>query len=172
MNSRFGSRFFVFLVGAECLCAGPAERIAATQWVHYYAEQYAVPADLVEAIIEAESAWQPNALSPKGAAGLMQLMPATAVTFGITNRFEIEQNVRAGVAYLAHLLTVFKGDLRLVAAAYISGERRIASSGLRYSNAAVFDYVRKVVRLYEQNRLKRFSRLPPPESEIRGGRFP
>ena len=159
MTSRFGSQFLVFLLGAECLCAGPAKRIAATHWVHYYAEQYAVPSDLVEAIIEAESAWQPNALSTKGAAGLMQLMPATAVAFGITNRFEIEQNVRAGVAYLAHLLTVFKGDVRLVAAAYISGERRIASSGLRYSNTAVFNYVRKVVRLYEQNRLKRFSRL-------------
>ena len=172
MTSRFGSLFLVFLVSAECLCAGPAERIAATQWAHYYAEQYAVPRDLVEAIIEAESAWQPNAVSPKGAAGLMQLMPATAVAFGITNRFEIEQNLRAGVAYLAHLLTVFQGDVRLVAAAYISGERRIASSGLRYSNAAVFDYVRKVVRLYEQNRSKRFSRLPPPESEIRGGSFP
>lgn len=104
MTSRFGSRFLVFLVGAECLCAGPAERIAATHWAHYYA----VPSDLVVAIIEAESAWQPNAVSPKGAAGLMQLMPATAVAFGITNRFEIEQNVRAGVAYLAHLLTVFK----------------------------------------------------------------
>jgi soluble lytic murein transglycosylase-like protein len=84
----------------------------------------------------------------------MQLMPATAVTFGVTNRFEVEQNVRAGVAYLAHLLTVFRGDVRLVAAAYISGERRIAASGLRYSNATVFDYVQKVVRLYEQKRLK------------------
>jgi soluble lytic murein transglycosylase-like protein len=102
----------------------------------------------------------------------MQLMPATAVTFGVTNRFEVEQNIRAGVAYLAHLLTVFRGDVRLVVAAYISGERRVASSGLRYSNAAVFHYVRKVVRLYDQNRLKRFSSLPPPESEIRGGNVP
>jgi soluble lytic murein transglycosylase-like protein len=146
--------------------------MAATEWAHLYADQYAVPVDLVEAIIEAESAWQPNAVSSKGAAGLMQLMPATAVTFGVTNRFEGEQNVRAGVAYLAHLLTVFRGDVRLVAAAYISGERRIAASGLRYSNAAVFDYVRKVVRLYEQNRLERFSSLPPPGAEIRGGNLP
>ena len=102
----------------------------------------------------------------------MLLMPATAVTFGVTNRFEVEQNIRARVGYLAHLLTVFRGDVRLVAAAYISGERRIAASGLRYSNAAVFDYVRKAVRLYKQNRLKRFSSLTPPESEIRGGNFP
>ena len=172
MASRFRSRFLVFLIGAECLYAGPAERIAATQWARYYAAQYAIPSDLVEAVIEAESAWQPNAVSPKGAAGLMQLMPATAVTFGVTNRFEVEQNIRAGVAYLAHLLTVFRGDVRLVAAAYISGERRIALSGLHYSNAAVFDYVRKVVRLYEQNRSKRFSIQASPQAEIRGGNFP
>ena len=166
------SHLFVLLIGTGCLCAAQTDRIAATEWAHFYAHQYAVPSELVEAIIEAESAWQPNAVSPKGAAGLMQLMPATAVTFGVTNRFEVEQNIRAGVAYLRHLLTVFRGDVRLVAAAYISGERRIASSGLHYSNAAVFDYVRKVVHLYEQNRLKRISSQAPPQAEFRGGNFP
>jgi len=124
------------------------------QWAHCYAGPYAIPPDLVDAIIEVESAWKPNAMSTKGAAGLMQLMPATATTFGVTNRFEIEPNIRAGVAYLAHLLTVFKGDVRLATAAYIAGENRILSAGLRYSNAAVFDYVRKVIRLYQKNRLK------------------
>src|SRR6516162_1475604 len=154
MTSQSRSWLLVFLVGTECLFSGPRERLTASRWAHYYADQYAVPSELVEAIIEAESAWEPNAVSPKGAAGLMQLMPGTAITFGVTNRFEVEQNVRAGVAYLAHLLAVFRGDVRLVAAAYISGERRIAASGLRYSNATVFDYVQKVVRLYEQKRLK------------------
>lgn len=172
MASLSKSRLFVFLIGIGCLRAGQTDRLAATEWAHLYADQYAVPMDLIEAIIEVESGWQPNAVSPKGAAGLMQLMPATAATFGVTNRFEVEQNVRAGVAYLAHLLTVFRGDVRLVAAAYLSGERRIASSGLRYSNAAVFDYVRKVVRLYEQNRMKRFSVLPPTAAETKGGNFP
>ena len=132
MAPQSKSRLFVFLIGTGCLCSGQTDRIAATEWARYYAEQYAVPSELVEAIIEAESAWQPNAVSPKGAAGLMQLMPATAVTFGVTDRFEVEQNIRAGVAYLRHLLTVFRGDVRLVLAAYISGERRIALSGLHY----------------------------------------
>jgi len=167
MASQSKSRLFVLLIGTGCLCPGQTDRVAATEWARYYADRYAVPMDLVEAIIETESAWQPNAVSPKGAVGLMQLMPATAVTFGVRNRFEVEQNIRAGVAYLRHLLTEFRGDVRLVAAAYISGERRIASSGLHYSNAAVFDYVRKVVRLYQQNRLKRFA-----EVEFRGGNFP
>ena len=172
MASQSKSRFLVFLIGTGCVRAGQADRIAATEWAHFYADQYAVPMDLVEAIIEAESAWQANAVSPKDAAGLMQLMPVTAVTFGVKNRFQVEQNIRTGVAYLRHLLTVFRGDVRLVAAAYISGERRIALSGLHYSNAAVFDYVRKVVHLYELNRLKRISSQAPPQAEFRGGNFP
>ena len=166
------SHLFVLLIGTGCLCAAQTDRIAATEWAHFYANQYAVPSELVEAIIEAESAWQPDAVSPKGAAGLMQLMPVTAVTFGVKNRFQVEQNIRTGVAYLRHLLTVFRGDVRLVAAAYISGERRIALSGLHHSNATVFDYVRKVVHLYEQNRLKRISSQAPPQAEFRGGNFP
>ncbi len=69
---------------------------------------YRVPPELVYAVIEVESAWQPRAVSNKGAVGLMQLMPATAVNFGVTNRFEIEQNIRGGVAYLARLLKLFQ----------------------------------------------------------------
>ena len=106
MAARSSSRLLVLLIGTECLCAASAHRIVATRWAHYYADRYAVPSELVEAIIETESAWEPNAISPKGAAGLMQLMPGTAIAFGVTNRFEVEQNVRAGVAYLAHLLMV------------------------------------------------------------------
>ena len=108
------------------------------QWADYYAAVYRVPPELVQAIIEVESAWQPRAVSNKGAAGLMQLMPSTAANFGVTNRFEIEQNIRGGVAYLARLLKLFNGDLRLVAAAYVAGEERILPVGLRYSNAEVF----------------------------------
>ena len=91
---------------------------------------YQVPRELVHSIIEVESAWNPRAVSTKGAVGLMQLMPATAMTFGVTNRFDIEQNIRGGVAYLARLLKLFDGDLRLVAAAYLTGENRILPVGL------------------------------------------
>jgi soluble lytic murein transglycosylase-like protein len=85
----------------------------------------------------------------------MQLMPATAVTFGVTNRFDIEQNIRGGVAYLARLLKLFDGDLRLVAAAYLTGENRILSAGLSYAKAEVYRYVSKVTRLYQEKRFKR-----------------
>jgi len=144
-----------FLAGGV-LCVGQNDRAAAMKLADYYAAAYRVPPELVHAIIEVESGWQPHVVSNKGAAGLMQLMPATAATFGVTNRFEVEQNIRGGVAYLARLLKLFNGDLRLVCAAYVAGENRILPAGLNYSNAEVFEYVRKVARLYERHRLKRY----------------
>jgi len=141
-------------------------------WADYYATEYRVPPELVHAIIEVESAWQVHAISTKGAAGLMQLMPATAVTFGVTNRFEVEQNIRGGVAYLARLVKLFNGDLRLVTAAYVAGENRILSAGLQYSNAEVFEYVSKVARVYQQKRLKRLRTEQVVESADKGGNSP
>src|SRR5579863_9423683 len=78
----------------------------------HYARVYQVPVELVDAVIEVESNWQPNAVSLKGAEGLMQLMPATAARLGVWNRFRIEENIRAGVEYLAQLMRLFGGDLR------------------------------------------------------------
>ncbi len=85
----------------------------------------------------------------------MQLKPGTAVTFGVTNRFDVNQNIHGGVAYLSRLLRLFQGDLRLVLAAYVAGEKRILSAGLKYSNAEVFDYVTRVTELYRAKRFKR-----------------
>ena len=105
----------------------------AAGWIEYYACIYQVPVELVDAVIEVESGWNPYAVSPKGAAGLMQLMPGTAVRFGVWNRFRIEENIRAGVAYLAWLIRIFQGDLRLVTAAYLVGESPIRSRGIFFS---------------------------------------
>jgi len=91
-------------------------------WADYYARAYGVPVELVQAVIDVESAWRPYVISTKGAAGLMQLTAPTAFTFGVTNRFRIEENIRGGVAYLAYLIRQFDGELRLVAAAYYAGE--------------------------------------------------
>jgi soluble lytic murein transglycosylase-like protein len=93
----------------------------AVRWAAYYGRADGVPLDLVEAIIEAESGWQPYAVSPKGAVGLMQLMPETAYDFRVRNRFVISENIRGGVEYLAWLMRVFHGDLRLVVAGYYAG---------------------------------------------------
>jgi len=92
-------------------------------WVRYYAQRDKVPAALVEAIIVVESGGNPYAVSSKGAAGVMQLMPETAYEFRVRNRFLIQENIRAGVAYLASLIRVFHGDLRLAVAAYYAGEK-------------------------------------------------
>ena len=70
-------------------------------WADYYARVYSVPLEFVQAVIDVESAWHPYLISSRGAAGLMQLTAPTASTFGVTNRFLIEENIRGGVAYLA-----------------------------------------------------------------------
>ena len=77
---------------------------------------------IVRAIIHAESAYNPNALSRAGAQGLMQLMPATARRFGVSNAFDAAQNIQGGVQYLAWLLKRFNNNLTLAAAGYNAGE--------------------------------------------------
>lgn len=84
--------------------------------------QHGVDEAVVRAIIHAESSFNPNALSRVGAQGLMQLMPATARRFGVTNAFDASQNIRGGVQYLAWLLKRYNGDLTLAAAGYNAGE--------------------------------------------------
>jgi len=115
---------------------------------NYYARQYGVSAALVRAVIQVESAWQPGAVSPKGAMGLMQLMPATAERFGVVHPFYIHENVRGGVAYLAELQQLFHGDLRLVMAAYAAGDRQIRARGLSYSSEEVYTYVQRIAQQY------------------------
>lgn len=127
-------------------------RDLSTLWAEYYAKAYRVPVDLVEAIIDEESGWNPYAVSKKGAVGLMQLMPRTAARFGVRNRFQLNENIRGGVAYLAWLNHEFQGDLRLVTAAYYVGENPILLRGLEYSSADVQGYVNRVARRYRARR--------------------
>jgi soluble lytic murein transglycosylase-like protein len=168
---EWASLSFLLAAGA-IVCTAQQERATAMQWADHYADVYQLPRELVHSIIEVESGWHPHAISNKGAVGLMQLMPATAATFGVTNRFEIEQNIRGGVAYLARLLRLFDGDLRLVAAAYLTGENRILPTGLAYSNAEVYRYAINVARLYREKRVKRLQTEGSAQSEVGGGSQP
>jgi soluble lytic murein transglycosylase-like protein len=125
------------------------------RWAQHYAARYELPVELVEAIIDEESAWNPSAVSSKGAAGIMQLMPSTAVRFGVHNRFLVEENIHGGVAYLAWLKRKFHGDLRLMTAAYYVGEDPISLRGLDYSLPDVQGYVQRVYRRYRARRIAR-----------------
>lgn len=86
---------------------------------------FGVDSALVRAVIHAESAYRPNAISRAGAQGLMQLMPATALRFNVGDPFDAGQNIRGGVQYLSWLLKRFGGDLDLALAAYNSGEASV-----------------------------------------------
>jgi soluble lytic murein transglycosylase-like protein len=130
-------------------------RDLSARWAEYYAAVYQVPIELVEAIIDEESGWNPYAVSSKGAAGIMQLMPATAVRFGVHNRFRVDENIHGGVAYLAWLERRFNGDLRLITAAYYVGEYPISLRGLDYSSPDVQLYVQRVSRRYRTRRMAR-----------------
>ena len=164
---KMGCKVLIVLfwfVGVALGAEPPPLRDYSARCAEYYANVYQVPVELVDAVIEVESNWQPYAVSPKGAAGLMQLMPATAVRLGVRNPFRIEENVRAGVEYLAWLMHLFGGDLRLVTAAYYAGECPILARGLRYSSPDVYRYVSRVARLYRTKRLEKMRRAPAAEA--------
>jgi len=105
------------------------------------ATEFGVDPALLRAVIHAESAFNPNALSNKGAQGLMQLIPGTASDMGVDNPFDVSQNIRGGAQYLAGLLKEFKGDERLATAAYNAGPQNV----LKYNGVPPFDETRVYV---------------------------
>ncbi|MBS0591112.1 MAG: lytic transglycosylase domain-containing protein [Proteobacteria bacterium] len=111
------------------------------------AGEFGIDQALLRAVIHAESAFNPNAISVKGAQGLMQLMPSTANDMGVSSPFDPTQNIRGGARYLAMLLKLFNGDERLAAAAYNAGPQNVQ----KYSGVPPFDetrvYVERVATL-------------------------
>ncbi len=108
---------------------------------------------LIHAVISAESGYNPFARSPKGAAGLMQLMPATAKRYGVTNRLDPAQNIQGGARYLRDLVRMFNNDLHLAVAAYNAGENAVVKYGNRippYSETMT--YVPRVMTYYKKYR--------------------
>jgi soluble lytic murein transglycosylase-like protein len=112
------------------------------------AARHNVDPNLVRAVVKVESNFNPNALSRKGAMGLMQLMPSTARQLKVKNPFDPEQNVDAGVRHLKQLLESYGGDIRLTLAAYNAGAGAVArSSGVPHF-AETQNYVRRITNLY------------------------
>ena len=147
--------FALFVLASVFVIRSSAEvtRVTGPELRYYadaYADHYGVPRALVHAIIAQESSWNPRALSSKGAAGLMQLMPATAETYFVRDRFSVTENLSGGIQYLAALLREFRGEMRLAVAAYYCGPRWPYRKGLNYRNADVVAYVESVRHRYQR----------------------
>ena len=112
------------------------------------AARHNVDPNLVRSVIKVESNFNPNAVSRKGAMGLMQLMPSTARQLKVTNPFDPEQNVDAGVRHLKKLLESYGGDVKLTLAAYNAGEGNVARSGGVPHFAETQNYVKRITNLY------------------------
>jgi len=113
-------------------------------------DRYKVDYSLVKAVIKAESNFNHKAVSPKGAQGLMQLMPKTASTLQVKDSFEPESNIEGGVKYLRYLMNVYNGHLPLALAAYNAGEKAVAKYGGIPPYAETKGYVKRVLSLYKQ----------------------
>jgi len=107
--------------------------------------EFGVDKSLVKAVIHAESGYDPNAVSAKGASGLMQLMPSTARSLKVGNSFDPSDNIRGGVRYLRFLLDTFRGDEALALAAYNAGLSRVAQYGGIPPYQETRNYVAKVL---------------------------
>ena len=115
--------------------------------VERLALQFGVPADLAHALIQVESNYQADAVSPKGAMGLMQLMPATARLYAVDNPFDPEQNVSAGLQHLKGLLDRYENKTSSALAAYNAGEGAVAKYGGIPPYRETQDYVRRIMSL-------------------------
>lgn len=115
-------------VATESIAAGMRRH---TRQVELAAAEQGIDPALVHAVVQVESGYDARALSPKGAVGLMQLMPATARRFEVTDRYDPEQNLRGGTRYLRMLLDAFGHDLALALAAYNAGEGAVRRHALR-----------------------------------------
>jgi hypothetical protein len=110
------------------------------------AERYDLPGTLIRAVVQAESGFKVRAVSPAGAQGLMQLMPGTAKEMGVTDPFDIEQNIDGGSRYLRAMLDRFDGDVRLALSAYNAGPGTVAKYSGRVPYAETRNYVDRVLR--------------------------
>ncbi len=117
----------------------------------FHAARNNVPASLVKAVIEAESGFNPGAVSPKGARGLMQLMPATIRDYGVRNPFDPDENIGAGVSLLKSLLKDYNWDYKKALAAYNAGSTAVDKSGGVPPIGETRDYIRKVIDAYVRN---------------------
>lgn len=151
---------------------GPAMNVAYFKGPIYatvkkLAERSGIDPKLVMAVILVESGFNPQAVSPRNAQGLMQLIPETAQRFQVKNAFDPEENIRGGIAYLKWLLSYFKGDVALVAAAYNAGEGTVE----KYRGVPPYPETQKYVQRIEQLYQKASHPYQPRLMTLTGRRF-
>jgi soluble lytic murein transglycosylase-like protein len=118
--------------------------------IDWASRTHGVPPGLVKAVVHVESSFNPKAVSPRGAAGLMQLMPVTARTLGVDDPFNPWQNIDGGTRYLGKLVRRYAGNLELALAAYNAGEEVVARFGGVPPYRETRYYVQRVLALYER----------------------
>jgi soluble lytic murein transglycosylase-like protein len=127
------------------------------------ARRYALPRSLVRAVARAESSFRPDAVSPKGARGVMQLMPGTAKELGVSNALDPAENIDAGARLLRQLLEKYEGRVAEALAAYNAGPAAVARAGGVPRYRETRGYIRRVVRDFENAEKKGETRSPMPE---------
>jgi soluble lytic murein transglycosylase-like protein len=167
------------------VAAASATRALPTHYdelIRQHASRHGLSPELVKAVIKAESNFNRYAVSPKGAMGLMQLMPATARSLGVEDPFHPDENIRGGVSYLAGLLARYDQNVELALAAYNAGPGAVARYGAVPPYRETRDYVRKITTatgavpaaapsaviyrwttLVDGREVKRYSNIPPKD---------
>ncbi len=136
-------------VGKRAVAAMRKNKKLFSPIINSAAEKHSLDPQLIHAVIRAESAYNPKAVSHMGAVGLMQLMPETAVRFGVKDREDPTENINGGAQYLSELLQLFESDIKLAVAAYNAGEHNV----MKYGNKIppfneTRQYVTKVMKFY------------------------
>jgi hypothetical protein len=133
----------------------PVRSLSLEEIVTSASNRYGIDPDIVLSLIHAESAFDPNAISPKGAQGLMQLMPQTATSMGVENPMDAAANVEGGTRYLRELLTLYHEDLTKALAAYNAGPARIQEYNGVPPYPETIAYINRVVRDLYQRKIAR-----------------
>lgn len=127
----------------------PRTKAEITDLINKYSEEHNLDADFVKAVIQQESGFNPNATSKCGAMGLMQLMPATAESLGVTDAYDAEQNIYGGTKYLKGLMDRFGNNKELALAAYNAGPNAVKKYGGIPPYNETQNYVKKVLNNYD-----------------------